>query len=348
MNRRLLGNILLSTVLILTISGAVMYFIPFKKTVASLHTVFAILFCAGILLHLLNNKIPLGNYVSGRRQTRWRKYQSPLIFGMTLLLVLGLMLDLPGLNAIYDWGNSLRNRQLGKSETSFDYEVIELEQKQGDHQIKVELQQGAAFQYPMFALWLEDSLGNYLETLYISRVISTSTYDFGIKLGRRWKPAVVRRPEGLPYWAHQRGIQASDGLYIPLDGAPDLDAVSGATPVGNFVIHTRTTLQSGKKYRILLELNQSYDWNEYFTKTSFPDDPIYSGSGRVGQPSLVYTAEIGQQACGEKRHFLLKLTGYGHPSGKTGELFTALEKITTAKNIADRIILTVEREKTER
>jgi hypothetical protein len=51
----------------------------------------------------------------------------------------------------------------------------------------------------LFTVWVEDSIGNYIETLYISKVISSSTFDYGTKIGKKWAAAIKRRPEAVPY-----------------------------------------------------------------------------------------------------------------------------------------------------
>lgn len=341
-DRRLLGIALLATFLILSGTGTLMYFSPFDKHIASLHTLFAWLFVLGIAFHIINNKVSLSNYISGKKLTYLKKAQSPLLFLAAILLGLAVYTDLPYFNGIYNWGNAFRNAQLGKTETSFDYQIIELDQAIGNHKLSIEFKKGKSFQYPLFAVWLEDSVGNYLETLYISRVISSSKFDYGKKVDETWEAAIVRRPEALPYWSHQRGIQASDGLYIPLDNAPDLDGVSGATPTGNFIIESKASIFPNQSYRILLEVNQSYDWNDYYTEGKFPNDSIYSGSGQVGQPSLIYSAAFQSNNVNPNPHKIMDLIGHGHYSGKNGVLYRDLSTISTAKKIANRIIVTLE------
>ncbi len=92
----------------------------------------------------------------------------------------------------------------------------------------------------------------------------------------------------------------------------------------------------------MVEINQSFDWNSYYSENKFSDDEIYSGSGKVGQPSLIYAAEISKSEITSPVHKVMNLIGHGHHSGKDGKLYTDLSRITTAKNIAERIILTLE------
>lgn len=341
MNRRLLGNVLIVILLVLLGSGIAMYIIPFSKGLASLHTVFGFLFVLTMVFHIINNKKPLFNYITGNRKPRFQKLQAPFIFSIIVALAFGLYFNIPLLNGVYNFGNQLRNKKLGKVKTPFEYEVIELSNANGHHNFEIELKKGNAFQYPLFAIWLEDSLGNYIETLYISRVIASSTFDYGKNVDGKWQSAVKRRPEALPYWSHKRGIKASDGLYVPLNNATDIDAVSGATPTGNFIIKSKSDLNDLKHHKVMLEVNQSYDWNNYYTKDKFPDDDIYSGSGQVGQPSLIYATEVSPLNIKDNTYKIMQLIGHGHHSGKNGNLYKDLSHISTAKQIIDRVILKV-------
>lgn len=342
MNRKLLGNILIVTLLILVLSGLLMYFKPFMKNVASMHTFFGLLFILAMIFHILNNKKPLSNYISVKKQSKLRRLQSPLIFFLAISIAMGLYFENSVLSELYQYGNKIRNEQLRKVQAITDYEIIPLENASGEYQVTIELKKGQAFQYPLFAIWVEDLKGNYIETLYISRVISSSSFDFGKQVDGNWKPDIVRRPEALPYWSHKRGVRAADGLFMPLNNGQDLDAVSGATPTGNFIINSKSDLKGLENFKILLEVNQSYDWNEFFTEHKFPEDPIYSGSGQVGQPSLIYESIVQSKDLNMKAYKFMNLVGHGHHSGKNGNLYTDLSKISTAKEIVDRLILSIE------
>ncbi|MDW3209857.1 MAG: hypothetical protein R8N23_08315 [Reichenbachiella sp.] len=337
MNRSLVGNFLILTFLVLTLSGGVMYFNAFQKNVAAIHTLFAMFFVLSVTFHIVNNKRPLKNYLTGKRSKHLAKYQGLILTVLLSLIVFAGYQNVAGINALYDWGNEWRNRQVGKEESSFDYQLIKVNESIASRPLAVEVKKGRAFKYPLFAIWLEDSAGNYIETLYISRVIASGVFDYGIKEGDVWKPSVKRRPEALPFWSHKRNILAEDGYYVPLTPAADLDGVSGATPTNNFIIQTKSESRVNQ-YRILMEVNQSYDWNEFYSEDKFPDDEIYSGSGQVGQPSMIYSSDLLDSDRSE-RYELLHLIGHGHHSGRDGKLYTDMSRITTAKEIVDLVLV---------
>lgn len=211
-------------------------------------------------------------------------------------------------------------------------EIIELTtQPDGQgNRIVLEFRKGTAHNYPSFAVWAEDLEGSYIETLYVTRFVSTGMFNHGELRPGQWsdQPGPVRRPTTLPYWAHKRGVRASDGLFVPSPDNPVPDALTSATPKGSFNLLTALSRERTGKFRILLEINQAWDSNSFWTNSKFPDDLNYAGSL---QPSLVYAAIV-DPADTESTVFLNPI-GHGHPSGLTGQLFTDLTNLTTAKEI---------------
>ncbi len=203
-------------------------------------------------------------------------------------------------------------------------------------EISLELFKGDSFYYPMLAVWIENESGNYIQSLYVPTSVSTGVYKFGKQDMGKWVPAKKRTPQTLPYWAHKRGIVASDGLYMPENVNELADSYSGASPLNGFFLNTRADMELPPVYRILVEINQNWDWNEYWTNDKYPDDENYKMSC---QPALIYAVIIDKKS--EEKSYKMKAIGHSHYSGKTGELFPDLNTITTALNIADSIIVRI-------
>lgn len=199
---------------------------------------------------------------------------------------------------------------------------------------RVEFQRGASFYYPLMAVWLEDMEGKYIQTLYVPNSVATSNYGYGEIRDRAWQPGVRRHPQIVPYWSHKRGVKASDGLYMPDQENPVPDAYSGATPVTGFVLNARADKPIEQPVRVLIEINQNWDWNEYWTNDKFPGDEHYSLSC---QPAVVYEALLDPAMKGVD--IVMKPIGHSHPSGATGELFPDITTLTTALTIADSIVV---------
>ena len=203
-------------------------------------------------------------------------------------------------------------------------------------EIIVDFTKGESFYYPLFAIWLEDEKGNYIQTLYVSESVATGIFKYGKQENNKWITAEKRAPQTLPYWAHKRGVKASDGLYVPDAQTTVPDAYSGATPVKGFVLTSRTDRPLPEKYKVMLEVNQNWDWNEYWTNDKYPDDPNYMMSC---QPALVYEALVDSTI--SKDSWRMYPIGHSHYSGMTGELFSDLSTLTTALHIADSVVVKI-------
>jgi len=203
-------------------------------------------------------------------------------------------------------------------------------------EITVDLTPGNSFYYPLFAIWLETADGDYIQTLYVAKSVATGIFEYGKQENGRWVTAPRRAPQTLPYWAHKRAIRAADGLFMPDEKTAVPDAYTGATPKTGFILSSHADEPLPQRFRVMLEINQNWDWNEYWTNNRFPGDENYLWSA---QPALVYEAVIDLGSPQES--YLMKAAGHSHYSGMTGELFTDLSTLTTALQIAESILVKI-------
>ena len=203
--------------------------------------------------------------------------------------------------------------------------------------LTLEFRRGKAHNHPSFVLWAEDMEGKYLQTLFITRAVGTSIYEHGNPSSGHWEPGEIRRPAALPFWAHKRGVQEDDGLYVPTLENPVADAYTGATPPGDFSLETHFDEPPPRKFRILFEVNQTWDWNEYWSNNKYPDDAEYKTSC---QPALVYMAEVDLDK--QSSSYILDAVGHSHYAGRTGEIFSDLSTLTTAMEIVGNLTIKVD------
>ena len=204
--------------------------------------------------------------------------------------------------------------------------------------LEIEMTAGKSHNHPTFSIWIEDLKGNYIETLYATQYIAKGVFGHGEIAPGKWsnEPGEVRRPAAVPYWAHKRNIKAEDGLYVPSPETAVPDALTGATPKESFILKTGTKLQANQKFNVLLEINQPWDSNNFWTNNKFPEDKDYQTSL---QPAIVYATTVDTNSIEEE--YILKPIGHSHYSGKTGELFTDLSSLTTAKEIVQKIVVRI-------
>jgi len=217
-------------------------------------------------------------------------------------------------------------------------EIITTTPEQINTNLEFELTTGKYHNHPTFAIWVEDLDGNYIETLYVTQYFAKGVFGHGETSPGKWKnePGEVRRPAALPYWSHKRNVKAADGLYAPSAETAVPDALSGATPKGNFTLKTGSKVSGENSFRVLFEINQPWDSNDFWNNSKFPEDINYNTSL---QPALVYEAVITPSS--PKTEYSLNPIGHSQPSGETGELFTDLTTITTAKEIVEKVVVRI-------
>ena len=150
---------------------------------------------------------------------------------------------------------------------------------------------------PQIAVWLEDSEGQFLRTLYVTPKVRT-----------------IQRPAALPVWEHR----ATDGA----------DAVTCATPLSDSQI-TADAVDADAV--VLVEVNLSCDYNAYYRHGLDAEDPGYN-TDYAGQPSLIYAGIISP---GER--IQLMPIGHGAPDGGDGEINPDLRHMTTAMDILEDV-----------
>jgi hypothetical protein len=204
-------------------------------------------------------------------------------------------------------------------------------------QLTIEFTKGQAHNHPLMAIWVEDTAGNYIQTLYVAQSIATGIFAHGDNSTGQWTQGEIRRPAALPYWSHKRGVINEDGFYLPTPENPVPDAYSGATPKNDFTLNTRLDKEISQPFNVLIEINQPWDWNEYWTNSKYMDDYEYKSSA---QPAVIYQARIDLNS--NTREFEMKVIGHGHYSGKDGNLYTDTSTLTTALQITGKIVVKVE------
>lgn len=183
---------------------------------------------------------------------------------------------------------------------------------------------------PQIAVWVEDTEGKYLATVYASYKIATQS----------WQAAGGnRRKEALPHWCHSRGVQYADGLYLPTSDEPLTDGISGATPRSGFDL--KISPAAGlQRFVVKVEVNHSTDFNEAYPRSAKEGEPGYSGGRHgSGQPALVYAADV-DLASGASE-FEAVLVGHSSPDGSSGEVDPDLSGLTSALRIVERITVRI-------
>lgn len=198
--------------------------------------------------------------------------------------------------------------------------------------LTISIKKGESFNHPSFVIWMEDMNGNYVNTIFITKSYASGIFGYEMVGDTVWLKTSGRsyQPAALPYWTHKKGM-IDEKYLVPTPEHPYLDALTGATPDKDFKLISGAIVE-GDQYRILLEVNQAWDWNKFWTNNKFPDSPAYKHSA---QPSIIYAVVINQ----EDSKYYLNPIGHGDPKGKSGKIFTDLSTLSTVKEIFESIII---------
>jgi len=355
--------------LILTITSVLMFVNQHTSMVSLLHTIMGFTLILVALWHLKNNLKSLTQYLQWRNHVRDGNTTLSLALPAALLLglvVAGLsLIKFSPFLAFYEWGNTLRATSKATETIRFNYLRTDMTPTGATgNKLTIDLRKGAYFQWPQYAIWLETLDGEFIQPLYVTEKLANN--QFTTKVTRRnpeqvftSNPQIAEeqgqvifeytsepetanqrmRPESLPVFLHKLAIQTTAGIHVPTGNNSAIDGYSGATLLDHFLLTSRTLKPLPESYKVRLEINQSFDFNEYYSSNRYPDDPVYSGDGYTAQPSVVYEAIIDTTL--PQQYFPMAMVGRGHHSGADGGLHFDLENLTTALQLIDRVIVEV-------
>ncbi len=212
--------------------------------------------------------------------------------------------------------------------------VITKEYSNEGDRLTISMLPGKHHNYPSFAIWVEDVYGQLIQTLFVTRSIANGYFRHGQTGEGRWltEAGEAVRPAALPYWLHKREGYDPDKPSLPSRDNPFPDAYTGATPPAALQLEVNSLNEMPDIYRLLVEVNQPWDFNDYWHNNRFPDHADYKTSA---QPSVIYAVTIGKTSATEV--YYLNPIGHGHYAGENGSLYTDLSTFTTALDIFKEI-----------
>lgn len=309
----------------------------------------------------------LANFAPLKQYFRARRLWASIAVVAAIGLLLASYLPVKPLYQFYLWGSTLRAMGSSEDRTLIRYVQLDFNPDGAEGlALRMDLRAGPHMAYPQYAFWLETLEGAFIQPLYVTQSVAKSQFDnkailqedvvltsnpfdgnahegeslFSFISEPRTSSSRFRR-ESLPVFLHKSGAIRSDSESVDLS---TIDGYSGATLNDSFLLDTVSPLEVSRRYRLRLEINQSFDFNEYYSSDRFSEDPVYSGNGYSAQPSLIYEAII--DAGSKQTYYPMTLIGHGHHSGQNGEVYPDLSHITTARSIVDRIIIELRRETT--
>jgi len=162
---------------------------------------------------------------------------------------------------------------------------------------------------PTYAIWVEDEEG-HRATLFVTNKIARSNWG-------------ADRASVLPIWS---GIREQN-----------VDAVSEATQSNKAKLQCNLPKDfSDKKLTLFLEVNASFDYNEYYREGLKRGEEGYNDVN--GQPSMLYRAELDPRTV--RGQAPVTLVGAGEVMGTDHTVYDDLSHVSTAKEILLDVVVT--------
>jgi len=365
-SRSFIGVSLFLSFLILLFTSVWLFSKQHSVLIALIHTMIGFIMLLVVIWHLVKNYRPLANYINPlKKHLGKRNYAFIFAFSLIIYVVISPFFSMAPALQVYQFGQSLRAADKSDQDEELKYvkRNVAAEEAKGQT-LTVELTKGPYFMWPQYAIWLETMEGEFVQPLYVTSKLANN--EFTNKVSKKDPDQVFTshmfigenavgwdvltggnepetkddrmRPESLPVFLHKLGMKALNGYFVPTDDSLTVDGYSGATMTDNFIYSIQLPEKLAGQYRVRLELNHSFDYNEYYSSDRFPDDPVYSGNGFSAQPSVIYGVDVDfDDNTGQLS--VMKLLGRGHHSGQDGVLYQDTENLTTALELVDRVIV---------
>jgi len=345
-------------------TSILMFMQSHNTEVAITHTIVGFAMLLMLLFHVKNNLTSLIHYIKSKLKTPKGAFNFtlPIAFVSVASLVMLSLFQFSPFMTFYNWGNTLRASasEEVKDKQEITYQVVNFANKATGTPLTIELKKGPYFHWPQYAIWLETIEGEFVQPLYVTEKLAKNQFvnrvsrtddtvftthvfldrslDLASLFDAKEEPETKDtriRPEALPVFLHKLGRKTADGLFVPTDSELIADVYTGATLLDNFEMLTKSQTHLTGLYKVRMEINHSFDFNEYYSSDRFPDDKIYSGNGYSAQPSIIYEAIVDMEKSGSV--YNMELVGRGHHSGKTGDIYPDLENLTTALQLVDKL-----------
>lgn len=198
--------------------------------------------------------------------------------------------------------------------------------RRGDHWFHI--QRIAVFNVPITpqcAIWVEDTAGNHLQTLYVTQRFARQEWQMA-----KYDDTSCIRTMCLPYWFNK---YLKSGHPVPTKAQPLPDAVTAATPTGSFTLHSRLNQDTGRVV-LLVELNKSFDYNTTFTKHR-------KKSKFNGQPPVVYAGTVDLSR--SRDEIELQIIGRSGETGDDAKLYHDVQTLTSSLQMVKRVTVVLKK-----
>ncbi len=225
----------------LSVTGLLIYFGQGSHVVEHTHAWFGVMFVAAAVFHILNNWPSLKGYAQERRTGKFQK-EFFLPTAVAGVFALGIGFGLPVFDDLANAGKRLFAGPRPPRVERLTFEEVQTNQQTPGQPLTLILQKSKEAQFPVMAVWVEDSAHRFVENLFVPGQVLTP------KEGGEGPPQPAPfAPATLPGWQAKATVQQ-----------PNFER---ATPGDPFVLKTKTSAKG--RYFVLLEVKSAAKTERY-------------------------------------------------------------------------------------
>ena len=225
--------------LALSITGILMYVKLEPHFVKITHTIFGLTFVGFAIFHILNNWNSIKNYSKEKTSGKWQKELMVVVAAFVVVLIGGLT---EVLEPIAEAGKLLQGKRPPRVE-KLAFDQISTNKDVKGTNLSLMIQKGKGVDFPVMAIWVEDSAHHVVDNLFVPKDIAVIGEDDEAKREAK-KGEFERKPFSTD--------------LLPNFKAKGSDAKSNfdkVTPMENFVLDTHTTANGA--FTVFLEVKNN-------------------------------------------------------------------------------------------
>lgn len=207
--------------LALSITGILLYVKQKAHAVEMTHTIFGLIFVSFAIFHIINNWSSITGYSKERKSG---KIQKELIISGIAFLVILVAAATELLEPVAEAGRIFAGKKPPKSEQLTFNEVITNKDSKGTP-LSIMIQKNKEAELPVVAVWVEDSVRNFVENLFVPAKTATMPADEEEAREGHFDIADFKA-ESLSTWSRKTKIKT-----------PNFEQ---ETPYDNFIVQTKT------------------------------------------------------------------------------------------------------------
>lgn len=258
------------------VTGIMSFYTIYNNALSDFHVFTGFVFLCIAAVHIYNNWTPLLKYLSKKGRPSIELLSGLAIFLIILALV---YYQVPPASTLLDWGRALRKNDQIDKRVQYIFKTNAISEGEPllvtfisdpAYIYRVALPDGGSSDLvPQLVIWLENPTGDYVKTLYLSKLAKNPKDSF-------------------PLWTSNTNEMEAFENQLKNQ---NIDGTTAATPLSSFLVETNIP-KSYNGYVIKIEISNFFNIKQFYESNNAEFDPFFFESEVMNDYSIVYEYRI--------------------------------------------------------